>query len=208
MTFLYIYGFYKEQVDKNMDLEQRIEVSRKSAGRTLQGEVLGDLSRADVQAYLLYRMATPGSDYEYRLGPFLFGRRGSPDSAVHLARPPAHLRRIRHRHTTLHRRLRARQNGVLQSLRTGGRGDAQFRTVVRALRLHRARPPHRLGTAISTPSARRFDSRLLLAPFLVNLCFACLAGDSDTTVFFLFKQGLIPFLVIALTSARGRLKWT
>src|SRR6185369_9560264 len=52
------------------------------------------------------------------------------------------------------------------------------------------------------------DCRLLLTPFLVNLCFAYLAGDSDTTVFFLFKQGLVPFCLIAYCSAKGRLKWT
>jgi len=52
-----------------------------------------------------------------------------------------------------------------------------------------------------------WDCRLLLTPFLVNLCFAYLAGDSDTTVFFLFKQGLIPTALLAGCSLSRRVKW-
>ena len=33
--------------------------------RTFEGMVLGDLARADVQAFLLYRLSRPDRDYAY-----------------------------------------------------------------------------------------------------------------------------------------------
>jgi hypothetical protein len=66
-VFMYVYGFYKSggvealrQVAAGESL-QELEVA---TGRTLEGLLLGDLARVDVQAYELYRLQ---SAREYRL---------------------------------------------------------------------------------------------------------------------------------------------
>ena len=41
---------------------------------------------------------------------------------------------------------------------------------------------------------RRGDTRLLLYPFFVNLCFSMLQADSDNLLFNLIKDGLVPDL--------------
>jgi hypothetical protein len=46
------------------------------------------------------------------------------------------------------------------------------------------------------------DSRLLLGPYLVNMCFVALVGDSDNLVFFVITNGAIPILVLGLSSTR------
>ena len=53
------------------------------------------------------------------------------------------------------------------------------------------------------------DCRLLLGPYLVNMCFVLLVGDSDNLVFFVITNGAIPILVLGLSSTgqivgRGR----
>ncbi len=46
------------------------------------------------------------------------------------------------------------------------------------------------------------DARLLLVPLFVNLCFVVLTCDSDNSLFFLIKNGAIPWLVIMVGSTR------
>ena len=46
------------------------------------------------------------------------------------------------------------------------------------------------------------DDRLLLLPFLINLCFVVLIFDSDNLLFLLIKNGSVPFAVLALSSAK------
>jgi hypothetical protein len=47
------------------------------------------------------------------------------------------------------------------------------------------------------------DVRFLLLPLLINLCFILLVGDSDNIVFFLIKNGVVPFLVLMLCSSKA-----
>jgi hypothetical protein len=49
-----------------------------------------------------------------------------------------------------------------------------------------------------------WDARRLLVPLLVTSCFSLLVGDSDNIVFFLIKQGLVPFSVVVAASVRQR----
>ncbi len=45
-------------------------------------------------------------------------------------------------------------------------------------------------------SLRENDTRLLLMPFLITLCFWLLVSDSDVTLFIIIKDGLPPALVL------------
>lgn len=48
------------------------------------------------------------------------------------------------------------------------------------------------------------DSRLLLLPLLIISCLLILTSDTDLWAIFLFKQGLLPFLIIWLCSHRSK----
>ena len=47
---------------------------------------------------------------------------------------------------------------------------------------------------------REGDTRLLLIPFLITLCFWLLVGDSDTFLFILIKDWLPPTLLVWIGS--------
>lgn len=71
VAFLYIMGFYKalgsdffKIFDKDVDLAQ-IE---KETNRTFEGAIIGDLSRADVQAYMLRNLTEKWKDFPYGRG--------------------------------------------------------------------------------------------------------------------------------------------
>jgi uncharacterized membrane protein len=206
LVFLYVYGFYKEQTDKNLSLDQRIAIAKKR-GRTLQGEILGDLGRADVQAYVLYRIASPGSDYEFAYGRTYLGAAALLiPRTIWPERPPTSVEFG----TNMQHYMGAYEPGKIESSKVYGlAGEAMLNFGPSSVTIAF------VTLGLLTGWVRRmkdyllpFDCRLLLTPLLVNLCFAYLAGDSDTTVFFLFKQGLLPAGLIALCSSRRRLKWT
>jgi len=44
------------------------------------------------------------------------------------------------------------------------------------------------------------DTRLLLYPFLVSLCFSFLQSDSDTLLFNFIKDGFVPIFVVRFGS--------
>jgi hypothetical protein len=54
-----------------------------------------------------------------------------------------------------------------------------------------------------TKTLQPADCRWLLVPLLVTLCFVILVGDLDNTLFYLVKNGSVPFAVLALSSRKG-----
>ena len=204
LAFLYFYGFYKEQTDPNLDIDQRIAIAQKR-GRTLHGEILGDLGRADVQAYLLYRMASPGSDYEYAHGQTYVGAAALLiPRAIWPDRPATSVEFG----TNLQHYMGSYEPGKMESSKVYGlAGEAMLNFGPWSV------PAAFITLGLLVGWVKRlkarllfFDCRLLLTPFLVNLCFAYLAGDSDTTVFFIFKNGLLPIGVLTLCANRERAK--
>ena len=70
VAFMYLYGFYKGLGRDAVTVYEAgalDEVGQK-IDRTFKGLVLGDLGRADVQAFLLYRLSRPDRDYSYAWG--------------------------------------------------------------------------------------------------------------------------------------------
>lgn len=71
MVFVYLYGFYKavalDALPVLWSSQARARLAEET-GRSLQKVLLDDTSRAGWQAYLLYRVERPGSDYQYALG--------------------------------------------------------------------------------------------------------------------------------------------
>jgi len=201
-VFMYFYGFYKDAgldaLDALQSAEARQALEHKT-GRNLEGLLLEDLGRADIQAYVLYRVMAPESDYELGwgrtyLGAFslLIPRSLWPD------RPPTKVKEG----TEVLDRKGTYAPLVWESSRVYGlAGEAMLNfgplAVFPAFFL--------LGSLVGRVQQLMLrlqpsDSRLLTIPFLVNLCFIILVGDSDNILFAFFKSLAMPLGIIYLCS--------
>lgn len=195
VMFMYIYGFYKAagvqglEAVTNTSSRERLEGH---SGRTLEAVLLGDLARADVQAYLLKRVTDPQSGYELAWGKTFVGtlslfvpRQIWPD------RPPG-----KWYYGTL-------AQGSSESRRSsrvyGLAGEWMLNFGVLGV------PCGFLLLAIFVCYARRYmlslypgDIRYVLVPFLANLCIVALSSDSDNIFYFIVKNGVVPILLLWL----------
>ena len=213
VLFMYFYGFFKEGgLDALKAFEgakARVELEERT-GRGLEGALLADLGRSDVQAFLLYRLSRPESDYEYAWGRTYFGalallipRAIWPDRPSTKVKEGTEVEYGRDGTEATYRRG-PYTPGVWESSRVYGlTGETMlnfgpvavpfaflvFGFVVRGIR--------RLIMTLEPT-----DSRLMLIPFLANLCFVILVGDSDNILFFLIKNGAVPFVVLTLSSTK------
>lgn len=202
VIFMYLYGFYKDvgiNAVNTIVAGNSISVLEQQTGRSLPGLILGDLGRSDVQAYLLYRITDPDNSYDYGWGRSFVGalsllipRSVWPD------RPP-----------TIEKEGTEAQYGIgtyvpsagndrwVSSLVYGLAGEAMLNFGPFAI------PPAFivLGLAVGWTQRKlhQWDSsdlRRIFLPFLVNLCFIILVGDSDNILWFCIKSGFMPFLLI------------
>ncbi|MGQ9601031.1 MAG: hypothetical protein ACUVWZ_16685 [Anaerolineae bacterium] len=202
--FLYLYAFYKDAgVDALIMLRQGqpLWALEEQTGRTVEVLLLGDLTRSDVQAFLLYRLSSPESDYRYGLGrTYLAGAAGIIPRVIWPSRPATKVKEG----TELQYGTGAYAPGVFASSRVYGlAGEAMLNFGVFGILFAFAV----FGLVVGW--IHRFiqglhpeDARWLLVPFLVNFGLNILHGDSDNLAFFLIKNGLIPFMVVLLGSHR------
>jgi hypothetical protein len=210
MAFMYAYGLYKGLGRETLTVYQQGAVSELSetVNRTFLGMILGDLARADIQAFLLYRLLMPDRDYAYSWGRTYLG------SAALLV--PRSLWPDRPAQTS--KEGTEAQHGVgsydeekwVSSRVYGLAGETMlnfgpvavplayliFGMIVGRLQLVQAQ-------------LRGGDARLLLYPFVVNVCFSVLFNDSYILVFMVVKDGLVPAILVwcgsrALRYAKAR----
>ncbi len=199
--FMYLYGFYKsagsEAVLAAIQDSSQLESLEHRTKRGTETLILGDLARADVQAFLLYRMFN--SDYE-----LAFGRTYVGGAAILI---PASV--------WLDRPVDKGQEGTraqygMDSYRVGGHRSSRVYGLAGEFMLNfgPALVPL-VFTALGFVVGRTrrvmqridpLDARWLLLPFFVNLCFVVLGMDSDNIVFFTVKNGLLPLTVVYLGS--------
>lgn len=166
-------------------------------GRTLPRVLLTDLTRADVQAFLLYRLMRPDRDYHYARGrTYVATAMMAIPKSVWPDRPPGKIKEgteaLFGRGTYI--------PGVFQALRVYGvAGEAMLNFGPLTAPLSYAL----LGIVVSR--VRRWftawpatDPRRLLLPYLMNLCWLVLTVDSENIAFYLVKYGTVPFLVVLL----------
>jgi hypothetical protein len=198
VVFMYIYGFYKDLGKDAWSGFQAGAIPAEASikkGRTLEVLLLGDLGRADVQAFLLYRLLRPDRDYHYAWGgtylasaTLLIPRAFWPD------RPPGKVKA-----------------GTEAQYGVGSWDEDKWRS---SLVYGLAGETMLNFGPIAVPFAylifgvivgrlqhffsklRHSDTRLLLYPFLVSLCFSFLQSDSDNLLFNFIKNGLVPIFII------------
>lgn len=205
ILFMYLYGFYKAYGNDVFQMYQQVGDSllalEEQSNRTFEGVLLWDLGRADVQAYLLHHLEARNAphNYVYRYGETYLSSLALliPESIV----DPSLDSKV-HAGTDLIYGLGSFESGRVRSSRVYGlAGEAMLNFGVIAV-------PFAFALwALGVGLIRRLrtywnptDSRLLLYPLLINLCFVVLASDSDNVVFFSIKNGMLPFLVIILGS--------
>ena len=202
VIFIYVYGFYKgggldaltefTQSGATSDLQER-------TGRSLEGTILGDLARTDIQAFVLYRLMRPNNDYRYSLGRTYVGA-----AAILIPKsiwPGRPIHKVKEGTEVLYGRG-SYVPGVQVSSRVYGlAGEAMLNfgpyvvpLAFAAFGLVVGRVRHWLSTW------ELHDVRMLFVPFLVNFCFVLLVSDSDNNLFFLVKNGAVPMFVIWLTT--------
>jgi hypothetical protein len=203
VLFMYFYGFFKggglDALQAFEGAKARIELEERT-GRGLEGTLVADLGRSDVQAFLLYRLSRPECDYEYAWGRTYFAAVSILIPRSIVDRPPSKTKEG----TEAQYGLGSYIPGVFESSRVYGlTGETMLNFGPIAV------PFAFLIFGLVVRGIRRFmmtleptDSRLMLLPFLVNLCFVILVGDSDNILFFLIKNGAVPFMVLALSSMR------
>lgn len=204
LVFMFFYGFFKavgtdasvalRSAEARMDLEQ-------STGRTFRGLLLGDLGRSDIQAFLLFRLSSPGSDFRHALGQTYIG-------AVSLLIPEAvwpdrPLSKGRWG-TDAQYGFGTFDTGIRHSTRIYAlAGEAMlnfgiffvpFAFIALGIAVGY------LGALIAKLPA--FDIRWLILPLLINVCFSILSMDSDNLVFILIKNGALPVCLLWLCSSK------
>jgi len=204
ILFLYLYGFYKSAGLDALQVFQggsaRAALTQRT-GRTLQVVVLGDLGRSDTQAYLLFRLLSPGSDYQYAWGRTYVGDLALLiPRAVWPDRPPTVVKEGTEAQfgAGSYRPVVAESSLVYglagEALLNFGPAAIPLSFVALGLIVGRVK---RLLIVLD-----RSDSRFLLFPFLVSLGFTVLVSDLDNILFVLVKDGAVPLAVLALASRK------
>lgn len=211
IVFMYFYGFFKsaglDGVEALYDPAARSQLEEET-NRTVEVTLLGDLGRSDVQAFVLYRIVRPDSDYEWAWGRTYVGSISLliPRSVWHsfgLERPPLKVQdgteALRGEGTYV-----PVENEASKVYGLAGETMLNFGPLLVPLSFIV------LGVAVGATrsflgSLAPFDTRLLLYPFLVNVCFMFLASDSDNMIFNIIKNLAIPFVVLLFGSSRIRI---
>jgi hypothetical protein len=207
ILFMYVYGFFKSgglEGVKTAFESYESHISTNESGRSWKSLLLQDLGRSDIQAFMLYRLSQPDSDYQYALGR-TYGAALTMliPSALLPNKPPSKTQEG----TDLQYGMYSYVPGLLESSKVYGlAGEAMLNFGPWAVPISFA------ALGLSVGLVRRWlytwhisDTRILLLPFLVNFCFVVLISDLDNDLFFLFKQGCFPFFVILVSSKSFRL---
>jgi hypothetical protein len=204
--FMYAYGFYKGLGRDVVAALETGDLEGKSK-RRFDSMLLGDLGRADVQAFLLYRIMRQESDYHLAWGRTYLGTMALLiPHAIWPDRPP-----IKTKEGT----------DAYYGAGTYARGEWRSSSVygIAGETMLNFGPwivPLAYGLfGVVVGRLRRFlrflqpgDARMLLLPLAVLTCFSVLVSDSDNLLFNAIKDGLVPCLVVWCSSTRFSIRRT
>jgi hypothetical protein len=204
VVFMYFYGFFKDSGVEGLkaldSARARAELTEQT-GRGFDGTLLGDLGRSDVQAFVLYRLLRPESDYEYAWGRTYVGALALfIPGAFWPERPPT---KVKEGTEALYgmgsympgKWVTSRVFGLAgETMLNFGPAPVPFAFLILGFGVRRVR---RLMLTLDPA-----DVRLLLLPFLINACFLILIADLENILFDTVKNFAVPFVVLALSSTR------
>jgi hypothetical protein len=173
--------------------------------RTFEGVLLEDLGRSDVQAFLLHQVSKPDRDYDYAWGRTYLGsigllipRRFWPE------RPPPKVKEGTEAlfgagsYDEAEEFVSSKLYGLAgETMLNFGPAAVPFAYLLFGLIVGR------LQRFLSRLPAD--DVRVLLHPFIVNVCFSVLLVDSDNLLVNFIKDGLVPLTVVSCGSRVLRL---
>jgi|GEM_PF-3103610 len=208
VIFSYGYGFYKTmgvEVFDSIRQGTTLESLEQRTNRNSLVLLIADFSRSDVQAFFLYRLSLLEEDFPYAWGRTYLG-------AAFLIWPwqlwPSGLlgpkpAGVVKEGTNLEYGLDSYSRDFSSSRVYGLAGEAMVNFGPYSIPFFF----FLFGLMISwvrqlCGSLHGSDIRLLMLPFLVNFCFNFFTGNTTNSVFFLVKNGAIPFLIILWCSTR------
>lgn len=202
LGFMYLFGFFKNVGSDAFTLLQdpgRFVQLEQTTKRTLQVTLLSDLGRADIQAYVLYRLTDSSVNYRYGYGISYVSGLLTPIPDVLWSQQLT-------TKVDLGSNVLYGDSPYLSSFRRSSRiyglaGEAMlnlgpfavpFSFILLGLLVSRVHHWLHMWSAN--------DTRRVLLPFLILLCLLVLTNDTDNNAVFLVKQSLVPFLVIWISS--------
>ena len=212
VAFMYIYGFYK--VNENTFIEaisslDTMSYESERTGRSLDAVLLGDMDRADVQAFELFEIAQKKLDVTYGLGrTYLDSALNFIPHALMANRPPGKLKYG----TDLffgegtYVPDPASGFGFVSTKIYGLAGEAMLNWGPVAPFISFwffgwfvAR------VQIFNDGLSPLDSRRYLAPIIAICCVVIVSSDLDNVLYVLLRQALMPGILVGLCSRRRRL---
>lgn len=214
IVFVYYYGFFKRLGAMGADAvgstvaaigsaEQRRYLEQRT-GNTMATTLLGDMSRAEMQTFMLYRLDAHGDRYEYRWGrTYLRSAIMIIPRAIWYEKGPGK--------NEAGTDLQYGQGVSLDPKRLSTRvyglaGEAILNFGLLGVPLAFAAYGSVLGWYRRKVASWRFgDARYFLAPLFMIIAMAAYIGDSDNVMYSLLKNGTIPIAVVVLSVNRARL---
>lgn len=202
MLFMMGYSYFKEYGSNIGDIIQNPALASDSwryGGRVFEGVVLGDFSRADVQAFELYKLSQPGSEYQPAFGMTYVAAFGQVVPKFLIGERPA---AKAYYGTWLLFGKGAADSGFVASNIYGLAGEALLNFGIIGVPI-----VYLLFGAFVGRTEKFFnglqpdDARWLFFPFVVILLGWTLVSDIDNVLVFLLKYGTIPFAIFFVCSS-------
>jgi len=209
-VFMYLYGFYKSRgtgATEALAGSEAREHMAEDTGRTPEFLILEDFGRADIQAYILFKLTRYDSEFRYADGRTYLGALAllvphwiMDDKPATTIKEGTEIQNAPGRYAPV----------ILESSRVYGlAGESMLNFGPLSVPIVYGFYGLLVGYFRRAANALcRNDARLLLLPFAVYVCISLFIGDSDNVVFGLVKNGFVPLLVVfysvhRLTVLRG-----
>lgn len=206
VIFLHLYDYRKKFGQRGWAAfySSAVREELKHAGgteRTILATVLGDLAKADVQAFLLYGLMENVPDYKY-----IYGKTYIMSALVFIPRgiwPSKPLSPKLEAGT----KLQGYSSTASSSRVYGLAGEAMlnfgYYGIIPAFFIY--------GCALGWMRKKivtmvPYDSRFFLVPLLLLICLLSVDGDTDNWTFGMLKMGILPFIIIYFSSIRIKLE--
>jgi len=211
ITFMYLYGFYKAMGSNAIQAIKQgatIESLSYESGRSFSSMLVGDLSRADVQAAQLYVLESKPWHYRYRFGSTyltsvvpLIPRKIWPSKPTDAGKVIAGTEMLYGAGTYQGQALY--MTGKRSTRVYGLAGEAMLNFGICGIVLVFAIWGYVAGYIRRRLAGLRYrDMRLLTIPFWINICFLILINDVSNHVAYMLYKWLIPAILIFLVSSK------